>query len=107
MRPEYLLAPVVRGVLEANRPDLLGKILRATSGLDVEEADRVPRKVLLRLLRHPMLFARLCSSPSILRRAYEAYTTNGSIEGSAVSEWFRFTPLTQLPYCTPMRTDRR
>jgi digeranylgeranylglycerophospholipid reductase len=74
MRPEYLLAHVVRGVLEARRPKLLGKILQATSGLDVEEADRVPRKVLIRLLRHPLLFARLCSSPSLLRRTYEAYT---------------------------------
>lgn len=74
IRPEYLLAHVVRGILEARRPELLGKILRATSGLDVEEADRAPRKVLLRLLRHPLLFARLCSSPSLVRRIYEAYT---------------------------------
>ncbi|WP_169802664.1 hypothetical protein [Halalkalicoccus paucihalophilus] len=39
MRPEYLLAHMVRGVLESNRPYLLGEILAAVSGLDIEDVD--------------------------------------------------------------------
>lgn len=76
MHPEYLLAHVVRGVLESNRPYLLGEIVAAVSGLDIEDADRTPRAVLLRLLRHPVVFARLLSTPSILRRVYDAYMDN-------------------------------
>ena len=76
MRPEYLLAHVVRGVLESNRPYLLGEILAAVSGLDVEDADRAPKHVLFRLLRHPVVFARLLSTPSILQRVYDAYTND-------------------------------
>jgi|GEM_PF-452030 len=76
MRSEYLLAHVVRGVLESNRPDLLGDIIAAVSGLDIEDADRTPRYVLSRLLRHPVVFTRLFSTPSILRRVYDAYMDN-------------------------------
>jgi digeranylgeranylglycerophospholipid reductase len=76
MRPEYLLAYVVRGVLEVDRPDLLGRLLDAVSGLDVEDVDRAPRNVLKGLLRHPIVLSRLLSTPSILQRAYDAYADN-------------------------------
>ncbi|MDS0243862.1 MULTISPECIES: NAD(P)/FAD-dependent oxidoreductase [unclassified Haloferax] len=74
MRGEYLLAHVVRELLESGDVSLLGSVLDAVSGIDVEAADRGPRIVLDRLIEHPLLCARLICRPATLRRIYDTYT---------------------------------
>lgn len=76
LRSEYLLAAIVRGVLEQRRPNLLGAIVRTVSGIDIEDADRTPSTVLSQIARHPRVFARVFSNSVILRRIYDAYTGN-------------------------------
>ncbi|WP_306061061.1 NAD(P)/FAD-dependent oxidoreductase [Natronococcus wangiae] len=74
LRSEHFLAHVVRGVLEAGEPELLGDILDTVAGITIEDIDRSPRLALTRLLRRPTLFARLVAQPRVRRNAFEAYT---------------------------------
>jgi digeranylgeranylglycerophospholipid reductase len=74
MRSEYRLAYVVRGALEDGRPDILGGIMDAVSGIDVEAVDRDPRQAVSRLLRRPGLLAQLATNRTMLDRLYRAYT---------------------------------
>ncbi|QLG62099.1 NAD(P)/FAD-dependent oxidoreductase [Halorarum salinum] len=74
LRPEYFLAHVVRGVLEVGEATLLGDVLEAVAGIDIEDVDRSPRLALARLARRPALLARLVTRPWILRRVFDAYT---------------------------------
>lgn len=74
LRSEYFLAHVVRGVLEAGEPELLGDILDTVAGIAIEDIDRSPRLALTRLLRRPTLFARLVAQSRVRRNAFEAYT---------------------------------
>lgn len=74
MKPEYLLATVVRYFIETRQPQILGAAIRAASGMDIEAVDRSPRDVLARLIRHPVLFARIFGRPSVLKRVYAAAT---------------------------------
>lgn len=73
LRPEYFLAHVVQGVLQAGDATLLGDIFEAVAGIDIEDVDRSPRSVFARFVRHPVLLARLATRPWILKRAYDAY----------------------------------
>jgi digeranylgeranylglycerophospholipid reductase len=74
MRSEYRLAYVVRGALEDGRPDILGDVMDAVSGIDVEAVDRDPRQAFGRLLRRPGLLARLATNRTMVGRLYRAYT---------------------------------
>lgn len=73
LRPEYVLAYVISGVLEAGDARLLGDIVETVDGIDIEDLDRSPWEVFLRFVRRPLVLTRLVSRPSILRRAYDAY----------------------------------
>ena len=72
MRPEYVLSYLVRGTLEDGRLDLLGEVMGAVDGIDVERVDRDPRKALSRLARRPGLCGRLLACPAIRRRTIRA-----------------------------------
>ncbi|WP_435318802.1 NAD(P)/FAD-dependent oxidoreductase [Haloarchaeobius sp. TZWSO28] len=74
LRNEYRLAYIVRGALEDGRPDLLGGVMDAVSGIDVEEVDRNPKKAFLRLARRPKLLAGLLKNETMRTRLYRAYT---------------------------------
>jgi digeranylgeranylglycerophospholipid reductase len=74
LRNEYRLAYIVRGALEDGLPDLLGGVMDAVSGIDVEEVDRNPRKAFMRLARRPKLLAGLLSNETMRTRLYRAYT---------------------------------
>lgn len=74
MRSEYRLAYVVRGALEDGRPDILGDVMDAVSGIDVEAVDRDPAQAFGRLLRRPGLLARLATNRTMVGRLYRAYT---------------------------------
>jgi len=56
----------VRYFLETRNPKVLGAAIRAAAGIDIEDVDRSPSAVLLRLLRHPVLFARIFSRRRVL-----------------------------------------
>ena len=72
LRNEYRLAYVVRGALEDGRPDLLGGVMDAVTGIDVEEVDRAPRRAFGRLIRRPVLLAKLAANRTIVRRLLRA-----------------------------------
>ncbi|MFC6824654.1 NAD(P)/FAD-dependent oxidoreductase [Halopelagius fulvigenes] len=74
MRDEYRLAYVVRGALEDGRPDILGGVMDAVSGIDVEDVDREPRYAVSRLLRRPVLLAKLAANRTMRSRLVDAYT---------------------------------
>jgi digeranylgeranylglycerophospholipid reductase len=74
MCSEYRLAYIVRGALEDGRPDILGDVMDAASGIDVEAVDRDPRQAFGRLLRRPGLLARLATNRTMMGRLYRAYT---------------------------------
>jgi digeranylgeranylglycerophospholipid reductase len=74
MKNEYRLAYVVRGALEDGRPDILGGVMDAVSGIDVEAVDREPKHAFSRLVRHPILLAKLAANPTMLSRLLDAYT---------------------------------
>ncbi|WP_435333281.1 NAD(P)/FAD-dependent oxidoreductase [Haloarchaeobius sp. TZWWS8] len=76
LKNEYRLAYIVRGALEDGRPDLLGGVMDAVSGIDVEEVDRDPKHAFLRLARRPKLLADLLSNPTMRERLYRAYTND-------------------------------
>jgi len=74
MKTEYIFATVVRYFLETRNPKVLGAAIRAAAGIDIEDVDRSPSTVLLRLLRHPVLFARILSRRRVLNRVYGGMT---------------------------------
>ncbi|WP_434530311.1 NAD(P)/FAD-dependent oxidoreductase (plasmid) [Haloarcula sp. NS06] len=74
MKTEYIFATVVRYFLETRNPKVLGAAIRAAAGIDIEDVDRSPSTVLLRLLRHPVLFARIFSRRRVLNRVYGGMT---------------------------------
>jgi digeranylgeranylglycerophospholipid reductase len=74
LKPEYLLASVVRYFIETRQPEILGAAIRASSGMDIEDVDRSPRDVLARIARHPALFVRIFSRRDVLRRVYNGVT---------------------------------
>ncbi|MFC6717162.1 NAD(P)/FAD-dependent oxidoreductase [Natrialbaceae archaeon GCM10025810] len=74
MKAEYLLATIIRYFIEARKPQILGAAVRAGSGLDIEELDRSPGKVLARLAEHPILFGKMFLRSGVLRRVYAAMT---------------------------------
>ncbi|ADQ66720.1 flavin-dependent dehydrogenase [Halogeometricum borinquense DSM 11551] len=76
MKNEYRLAYIVRGALEDGRPDILGGVMDAVSGIDVESVDREPKYAFSRLVRHPVLLAKLAANPTMLSRLLDAYTDN-------------------------------
>ena len=84
LKPEYLLATVVRYFIETREPHILGEAVQAVSGMDIEAVDRSPRDVLLQLAQHPRLFARIFGRRNVLQRVYRAatdqweYTTTAS-----------------------------
>ncbi|WP_435120019.1 NAD(P)/FAD-dependent oxidoreductase [Halolamina sp. C58] len=85
MKPEYLLATVVRYFIETRQPQILGAAIRAASGMDIEAIDRSPRDVLARLGRHPVLFARIFGRPGVLKRVYAAATDQWGYERESSS----------------------
>ncbi|SFG96181.1 digeranylgeranylglycerophospholipid reductase [Halopelagius inordinatus] len=74
MKMEYIFATVVRYFLETRDPQILGAAIRAAAGIDIEDVDRSPSTVLPRLLRHPVLFARIFSRRRVLKRVYGGMT---------------------------------
>ncbi|WP_080508285.1 NAD(P)/FAD-dependent oxidoreductase [Haloparvum sedimenti] len=74
MKAEYIFATVVRYFLETRNPQILGAAIRAAAGIDIEHVDRSPSTVLLRLLRRPVLFARIFSRQRVLKRVYGGIT---------------------------------
>ncbi|MGM0590747.1 MAG: NAD(P)/FAD-dependent oxidoreductase [Halobacteriota archaeon] len=74
MRNEYRLAYIVRGALEDGRPDLLGGVMDAVTGLDVEEVDRNPRKAFFRIAQHPLLLSKLVANRTMMRRLVRAFS---------------------------------
>lgn len=74
MKPEYLLATVIRYFIETRQPEILGRAIQAGSGMDIEAVDRSPRDVLIRLARHPRLFVQILGNRRILRRVYRTAT---------------------------------
>jgi digeranylgeranylglycerophospholipid reductase len=74
LKNEYRLAYIVRGALEDGRPDILGGVMDAVSGIDVEAVDREPKHAFSRLVRHPVLLAKLAANPTMLSRLLDAYT---------------------------------
>ncbi len=74
MKAEYIFATVVRYFLETRNSQILGSTNSAASGLDIEDVDRSPRAVVLRLLRHPILFTSIFSRSDVLRRVYAGMT---------------------------------
>ncbi|MDS0294623.1 NAD(P)/FAD-dependent oxidoreductase [Halogeometricum luteum] len=73
MKNEYRLAYVVRGALEDGRPDILGGVMDAVSGIDVESVDRDPKRAFSRLARRPLLLAKLAANPTMRSRLVDAY----------------------------------
>ncbi|WP_435069765.1 NAD(P)/FAD-dependent oxidoreductase [Haloplanus sp. C73] len=74
MKTEYVFATVVRYFLETRNSKVLGAAIRAAAGIDIENVDRSPSTVLLRLLRHPGLFVCIFSRRRVLNRVYGGMT---------------------------------
>lgn len=72
MRAEYLLSSLATTVLDEGRTDLLADLLAAASGIDIEDIDRHPARVLYRLLTHPPLAARLLTIPAVRTSVWRA-----------------------------------
>jgi digeranylgeranylglycerophospholipid reductase len=74
MKLEYVLAEVIRQLLEMRRAETLGAAISAASGLDIEDVDRSPRAVLIRLLQHPTVATRILTNPGTVKRLFAALT---------------------------------
>ncbi|RBI61269.1 NAD(P)/FAD-dependent oxidoreductase [halophilic archaeon] len=72
MRAEYLLSSLATSVVAAGRSDLLAAMLDAAAGVDIEDVDRRAQKALSRLLRRPVLAARLFAVPAVRRAVWTA-----------------------------------
>ncbi|WP_221625676.1 NAD(P)/FAD-dependent oxidoreductase [Halobellus ruber] len=82
LKPEFLFASVVRHLLEARRPRVLGAAVRAASGVDIEAVDRAPTTVLRRLARNPLLLARIFLRRRALGRLYAGMTDRWRATGA-------------------------
>ncbi len=86
MQPEYRLAHLMRGAwVEHEDPELLAAIIRTLDGLTVEALTRSPRRVAVRLLRHPTVVSSLLADSGMLSRLHEAYTDNWEYTRNGVS----------------------
>lgn len=74
MKGEFLLARIIRHLLETRQISVLGDAVQVVSGIDIEDIDRSPRVVLRRLLGHPRVAARIFSKPAVLEETYAALT---------------------------------
>ncbi|WP_458186612.1 NAD(P)/FAD-dependent oxidoreductase [Haladaptatus sp. NG-WS-4] len=72
MKGEYLLARIMRHLVETRQMAVLGDAVQVVSGIDIEDIDRSPRAVLRRLLQHPRVAARIFSNLSVLKQTYAA-----------------------------------
>lgn len=74
MKSEYLIAAVIRGVMEeSGDTELLAALADAVDGLTVSEITREPDRLLTRLMTRPRLLVRLLRIPGIRARFRDAY----------------------------------
>ncbi|MBX0324971.1 NAD(P)/FAD-dependent oxidoreductase [Halomicroarcula sp. F13] len=74
MKGEYLLARIMRHLVETRQMTVLGDAVQVVSGIDIEDIDRSPRAVLRRFLGHPRVAARIFSNPAVIKQTYAAVT---------------------------------
>ncbi|CCQ36684.1 probable FAD-dependent oxidoreductase [Natronomonas moolapensis 8.8.11] len=75
MKSEYRLARLMRGAwVEHEDPQLLASVAEALEGLTIDDITRQPRRVIGRVIQHPVVATQLVADSGMLKRLLNAYT---------------------------------